>query len=860
MSSASFTDIGQTPVVSFLPGSGTYTAAQTVSLSDTDTAASIYYTTDGSTPTASSKPYSRPIAVASSTTIKAVAIDPVLASSNVARADYVIQPGGSSIDFGSGFSSVAGLTLNGSAVNTDDSRLQLTTAGTNQAGSVFWNQPIGIQTFTTDFLFQLSSAQGDGFTFTIQNVGPSALGPSGSGLGYQKIAKSIAIKFDLYSNAGEGTDSTGVYTNGAAPTVPAVDMSASGVVLRSGDSIQAHITYDGTTLSMTLLDLVTNKTFVLTKAVNIPQIVGGNTAYVGFTGSTGGLTASQKILYWTYATQAPSSGTAAPSFSPAGGNYSTAPSVTLSDSTPGAVIYFTTNGTAPTTSSFVYTSPIVPGMGTTTIEAMAVASGSTPSAVVAATYVVTQAVTATPTFSPAGGTYTASQNVTLSDSTAGAVIYYTTNGTTPTTSSTVYSTAINVAASETIRAIAVAPGAQPSSVASAAYVIQPGGSSIINFGSGFPNAAGLTLNGSAVNTAKLLQLTTTSGTYQAGSVFWNQPIGIQTFTTDFSFQLSSAQGDGFTFAIQNVSANALGASGAGLGYQKIVKSVAVKFDLYSNAGEGADSTGVYSNGAAPTVPAVDMTASGVQLKSGDVMLAHVTYDGTTLSMNLLDQTTNKSLRIDEGHQHSPGRGWKHGLCRLHGEHGRARCDPENSDLDIHYAGVDPNHFGAGVFATRGQLHDAAECDVDGQHGRRGDLLHDGRNGTDDLIFGLQRRHPGGHRDDDDQGYGGGERIVAERGGDGDIRDWTECDGDADLQTGGRHVHGGTKRNSLRQHCGCRDLLHDRRDDANNFVSAIFSADSRDRIGDCQSSCRGSGCAGQLRCKRRLCDPNREPDD
>jgi len=39
---------------------------------------------------------------------------------------YVIQAGGSSINFGSGFSSVAGLTLNGSTVNSDDSRLQLT--------------------------------------------------------------------------------------------------------------------------------------------------------------------------------------------------------------------------------------------------------------------------------------------------------------------------------------------------------------------------------------------------------------------------------------------------------------------------------------------------------------------------------------------------------------------------------------------------------------------------------------------------------------------------------------------------------------------------------------------------------------
>ncbi len=347
-----------------------------VTLSDTDSAASIYYTTNGSTPTASSTPYTGPIAVPTSTTIKAVAIDSALANSNVAAAAYVIQPGISSINFGSGFSSVAGLTLNGSATNTDDSRLQLTTAATYQAGSVFWNQPIGVQTFTTDFLFQLSSAQGDGFTFTIQNVGVKALGASGSGLGYQNIAKSVAIKFDLYSNAGEGTDSTGVYTNGAAPTVPAVDMTSSGVVVRSGDSIQAHITYDGTTLSMTLLDLVTNKTFVLKQAINIPQIVGANTAYVGFTGSTGGLTASQKILTWTYATQAPSPATASPVFSPQGGNFTTSQNVTLSDSTAGAVIYYTTNGSTPTTSSAVYSGAIPVGMGTTTIEAMAVASGA----------------------------------------------------------------------------------------------------------------------------------------------------------------------------------------------------------------------------------------------------------------------------------------------------------------------------------------------------------------------------------------------------------------------------------------------------------------------------------------------------
>jgi hypothetical protein len=646
VSSASFTFSNQTPAVTFQPGAGTYSATQRVALSDTDTAASIYYTTDGSTPTASSNPYTGPISVSSSTTIKAIAIDPSLQNGNVATAAYVIQAPGTSIDFGNGFAATVGLKLNGTTINTNN-LLQLTsTNGTYQDGSVFWTQPIGVQAFTTDFAFQLTSAQGDGFTFTIQNVGTTALGATGSGLGYQNIGKSVAIKFDLYSNAGEGSDSTGVYVNGAVPTVPAVDMTSSGVLLKSGDVMLAHLTYDGLTLSMTLTDQSTNQVFSFSKAINIPQTVGGNTAYVGFTGSTGGLSAIQNILRWTYFAQASGPVTSAPVFSPAGGSYSTPQNVTLSSTTTGAVIYYTTNGTTPTTSSSVYTGTIPVATGTTMIEAMALAPGSSQSAVVTATYVVGSPVTAVPTFSPSAGTYTTAQSVTLADSTSGAVMYYTTDGTTPTTSSTAYSTPISVAASETVKAIAVAPSAQPSATATAAYVIQGGGSSI-NFGSGFSSVVGLTLNGSVTNPANLLQLTSTSGSYQDGSVFWNQPIGIQTFTTDFSFQLSSAQGDGFTFTIQGIGATALGATGSGLGYQNIGKSVAIKFDLYSNAGEGTDSTGVYTNGAVPTIPAVDMTSSGVGLKSGDSMLAHVTYDGTTLTMNLLDLVTNKNFVLTQ---------------------------------------------------------------------------------------------------------------------------------------------------------------------------------------------------------------------
>jgi hypothetical protein len=57
-------------------------------------------------------------------------------------------------------------------------------------------------------------------------------------------------------------------------------------------------------------------------------------------------------------------------------------------------------------------------------------------------------------------------------------------------------------------------------------------------------------------------------------------------------------------------------------------SVAVKFDLYNNFGEGINSTGVYFHGADPSVPAIDMTSSGVNLHSGHVFNVHLSYSGT----------------------------------------------------------------------------------------------------------------------------------------------------------------------------------------------------------------------------------------
>ena len=86
----------------------------------------------------------------------------------------------------------------------------------------------------------------------------------------------------------------------------------------------------------------------------------------------------------------------------------------------------------------------------------------------------TTPVTPVPTFSPAGGTYSSEQMVSISDSLSTATIYYTTDGSTPTTSSTEYTGAIAVSQTTTINSIAIASGYTNSALATATYAIQQG--------------------------------------------------------------------------------------------------------------------------------------------------------------------------------------------------------------------------------------------------------------------------------------------------------------------------------------------------------------------------------------------------
>ena len=172
---------------------------------------------------------------------------------------------------------------------------------------------------------------------------------------------------------------------------------------------------------------------------------------------------------------------ALPMFSPAAGTYGSTQSVALSSATPGASIYYTTNGVDPTIASSLYSAPISVS-ASEEIRALAVKSGFSNSDVARAAYIIGGSQVATPTFLPPAGTYSGTQSVAVSSLTAGATFYYTTNGSTPTTGSTLYTGPISVNASETLKVLAVHAGLSNSNVASAAYVINALGPAAVSLG------------------------------------------------------------------------------------------------------------------------------------------------------------------------------------------------------------------------------------------------------------------------------------------------------------------------------------------------------------------------------------------
>lgn len=318
-----------------------------------------------------------------------------------------------------------------------------------------------------------------------------------------------------------------ISTNPVPTTSPASSENTT-----TGHQYSATLIYDGSTLTYSMFDVTASGSCpgasCFTQSwsnINIPAMVGANTAYLGISGGTGNLASAFPFkldslvytpgappsvpAYQTYTSSA-AAGTpfaAAPTFSPVAGTYSGTQNVTISSTTPGAYICYALSASPPALMPFTdqeggcYNGILYTG-------AVSVASSQTLYAqagtVVGPTGVSGTAqransnltvgaftiggVAANPTASPLPGFYTSTQNVVLATTSAGAAICYTLDGSTPLAASpgtcshgTTYSTAISVAATTTIKAIATLSGVTNSSVQSFLYTITAGPTPVGSF-------------------------------------------------------------------------------------------------------------------------------------------------------------------------------------------------------------------------------------------------------------------------------------------------------------------------------------------------------------------------------------------
>src|SRR5580658_5110900 len=467
-----------TPTIS--PNGGTITTTQQITISDTTPGYSIYYTTNGSAPKASaSEIYSGPFTLSASATVQAIAVASGFATSSTASASFTVSSTqSSSISF------VQGTYSNPTSASPVSATFSLAqTQGDLNVVIIGWYD-------TTSTISSVTDSKGNVYTLA---VGPTQL--TGDGTNAIYYAKDIAaaaagantvrvtfsqavpypdLRIAEYSGAdtsnpldvtAASTGSSAVASSGPLTTTSAND------ILVAGGYVYAFVNGAGTGF---------------TNRMSTPD--GDNledelVPAIGTYTATASLTSSAPWIFQCVAFRPPSlSAAATPTISPAAGTISTTQQITISDTTSGYAIYYTTNGAAlSVTSTELYSGPFtLPASAT--VEAMAVATGYSNSAVASASYTVQSSQAATPTFSEGTGTYSGTQSITLNDTTSGATIYYAINAT-PTTSSTKYTAGavITVSTSETIEAIAVATGYTQSNVASATYTINPVTNSTITY-------------------------------------------------------------------------------------------------------------------------------------------------------------------------------------------------------------------------------------------------------------------------------------------------------------------------------------------------------------------------------------------
>lgn len=188
--------------------------------------------------------------------------------------------------------------------------LTLTTSGNQSASSFFLNKAY-VGAFQASWTYQDINPNGpdsgaDGTCFVIQNAasGINAVGGGGGALGVSGISPSYELEFNIYANNAYGGIGYGFATNGAL----AYALTSYPIDVADQNPIYVQLDYADGEASLTLME--TNGAggdyiFQKTIPVNIPLLVGANTAYVGFTGATGGSSSQQTISDFNFVSWPP---------------------------------------------------------------------------------------------------------------------------------------------------------------------------------------------------------------------------------------------------------------------------------------------------------------------------------------------------------------------------------------------------------------------------------------------------------------------------------------------------------------------------------------------------------------------------
>jgi hypothetical protein len=191
----------------------------------------------------------------------------------------------------------------------------LTDNGGGEARSVWFASPVYVGGFIASFTYQDVNLGGaDGITFCVQNDprGAAAVGSSGGGLGYgisgnagTPISPSVAFAINLYTD-GNGPGVALTEDGNTGSTGGTLTYTTPGaIVLGSGDPISVALKYLNGSVSLTMTDAVSSASFAATIPVNVPAVLGTNSAFVGFTGGTGGVTSSQTVSNFTFISLVP---------------------------------------------------------------------------------------------------------------------------------------------------------------------------------------------------------------------------------------------------------------------------------------------------------------------------------------------------------------------------------------------------------------------------------------------------------------------------------------------------------------------------------------------------------------------------